>query len=391
MDFLVVSLQPPYSTMCAGVIVVYYLNQGHTAMCNYISDHATAHGTSVAQSVRFSASLLYISQMAYIKWKKEGKLLTPCRVVGLALEILFKYESESGIVEAGQCGRAEFWGTQEVDGDGNWSGAKTCFVPVLAAHQVLALYILQRMYHWISGLGLSVVDAIVPKSRREGTGHHDLKLKHAVPQKPFYCQGFLSMEVKVSQVGPIGRGFEKAWDSLKKDSMAAMARVLQVPGSVYGAAILFLVGVCDSVELLAKEPPLLVKAQLLVLDATGKPKWSTVLLEKGTVPVEPKPPPPKRQRQGASWDEVRACLHGKTMDFEGVVYVRILDVFKAISTNKTSKSPGQKIATYQKVLNFAEGTHYIRKRYPAKQRGSEAYWLTWPAAASKVYQYETVG
>ena len=90
----------------------------------------------------------------------------------------------------------------------------------------------------------------------------------------------------------------------------------------------------------------LAKAQLLVLDAGGTPQWRTFLLDTGARPVEPGPPPPKRQRQGPSWDEVRARLQGKQQQFDGVLYVRLLDLFVAISLAKTNKNPGQKVATY---------------------------------------------
>ena len=109
--------------------------------------------------------------------------------------------------------------------------------------------------------------------------------------------------------------------------------------------MLFVVGICDTPDLLLPEPPLLVKAQLLVIGADGLPKWSSVLLERGVIAVEPEAPLPKRQRRGSSWDEVQAILHNKNAEFDGSSYVRLLDVFKAISVTKTNKNPGQKMKT----------------------------------------------
>jgi hypothetical protein len=78
---------------------------------------------------------------------------------------------------------------------------------------------------------------------------------------------------------------------------------------------------------------------MLVLDGGGNAKWSSILLDRGTVPVEMSAPLPKQRRTGSSWDEVRAKLSGRWVEFGGVDYVRILDLFRAISPMKTSKSP----------------------------------------------------
>ena len=327
--------------------------------------------------------------MEYSRWKKDARVLTPCRVVGLALETLFALEAQFGCVGAGQVRRVSFWKTKELGESGSWSEPKSCLVPVLAVHQSLTLYILSRLYGWLAGLGLVVVEAVVRRSNREGSGHHDLKLKHAIPLKPLYCNGFVSMEVKVSQVGATGRFFAGVWDDYKKECMAAMARLLKIQGTRYGAAVLLLVGVCDSEGLLAREPPLLVKAQLLVLGADGEAKWGRVLLDRGTVAVTPTPPPTKRQRQGASWDEVRASLHDKKEEFDDIEYVRLLDLFKAISATKTTKNPGQKMVTYQKHLGLKRAHDFMQRRYPVGARGSEPYWLTW-AAAARIYSYEVL-
>jgi hypothetical protein len=64
---------------------------------------------------------------------------------------------------------------------------------------------------------------------------------------------------------------------------------------------------------------------MLVLDGGGNAKWSSILLDRGTVPVEMSAPLPK--------------LSGRWVEFGGVDYVRILDLFRAISPMKTSKSP----------------------------------------------------
>ena len=331
--------------------------------------------------------------MAYENWKKEGRLLVACRVVGLALELLCRKEAESDIsmVHSTDCAVVEFWLAQKLLASGFWSPPGTRKVPVLPVHQRLTFYIWQRLYGWIAGLSLVVSNAVVPKSRAEGKGHHDLVLKHGSPNGPWYCSGLISTELKVSSVGPTGRGFQKAWDDNKEECMQSMARVLRVANTRYAAALLFVIGVCDAEAMTTQTPPLFVKAQLLTLGSDRSPQWGKVLLDKGTVPVERLQPPPKRQRKGASWDEVRAYLIGKAETFDNTQYVRLLDVFRAISEKKANTNPGQKIATYSqaKHLGFKEGQDYIRKRFPAGARGSEPYWLTW-AAAAKVYSFEVL-
>jgi len=115
----------------------------------------------------FNSPLLSSTQrartMAYGNWRKADKLLFACRVVGLAIEALFKADVSSGEVRPSQCGHVEFWKTQELGEHGHWSKPKTCVIPVLPVHQSLAFYILQRIYQWLAGLGLSVVAATVPK------------------------------------------------------------------------------------------------------------------------------------------------------------------------------------------------------------------------------------
>ena len=207
--------------------------------------------------------------MQYSRWKKEGLLLVPCRVVGLALEVLCKSEVETGIVDPAACASVDFWKTQVLGDDGVWSAAQTQRVPVHPCHRELTKYMQMRMYRWLAGLNLSVVDAVVPKLQEEGSGHHDLKLKHLVPHSPFYCRGFLSVELKVTQAGPNGRGFAMAWDEWKKSCMQPMSQVLQVPNTIYGGALLLVVGICDAEDLLLEEPPLLVRAQLLVIGSNG--------------------------------------------------------------------------------------------------------------------------
>jgi hypothetical protein len=328
--------------------------------------------------------------MAYESWKKEGKLLSACRVVGLALEAIFKAEAQSGETRPSDCASVEFWKTQRLQRDGSWSGPETCAVAVLPIHQQLAFYIYQRVYQWIAGLGLCVVDAIVGKSRAEGCGHHDLKLKHGLVHGPRYCAGFMSVEVKVANVGPSGRKFQAAWNGYKEEVEAAMCRVLSVPGTAYGAAMLLMVGVCDDNELCTLEPPLLVKAQMLLLDSEGKPKWSSVLLDKGLLAITPQMPPAKASRKGASWDEVRAQLSNKWLKFGDVEYVRLLDLLLAISPNKTVKNPGQKVASYQKFVGLRQRVHYMQKKNPEGGRGSSPYWVNL-AGAQAIYDYEVHG
>ena len=332
--------------------------------------------------------------MAYETWKKEGCILVAARVVGLALEMLCKAEADNDMSVVGleHCVAASFWYTQKLLQNGLWSSPGTYRVPLLPAHQRLTFYMWQRLYNWIAGLSLVVADAVVPKSRAEGEGHHDLVLKHGGPKGPFYCNGFISTELKVSSVGPKGRGFQAKWAEWKEKCMTALGRVLRVNGTRFGAAMLLLIGVCDDETLLADTPPLIVRAQLLTLDEHGTPQWGNILLDKGTVPVERDPPPPKRQRKGASWDEVRANLNGKWADIneDGVECVRVLDLYKAIDPRKVAKSPGQKIVTYEKHLGFKRGEHYFQMSYPSRGRGSEPYWLTL-AAAQAVYAYEVHG
>jgi len=198
------------------------------------------------------------------------------------------------------------------------------------------------------------------------------------------------MEIKLAHVGPTGKKFNAAWQGYKDDMEEAMAKLLKAPGSVYGAAVLLVVGICDEAELLTTQPPLLVRSQLLVLDSTGKPKWASVLLEKGILAVAPRPPPPKARRKGASWDEVRAQISDQWVEFSGIKYVRLLDVVNAISSDKTVKNPGQKLESYKKFAGLKHRVDYMQKAHPDGGRGSEPYWLTFEAA-KKVYDYELRG
>jgi hypothetical protein len=331
---------------------------------------------------------------AYSAWRKAGELLFPCRVVGLALELLFHAESQFDLsmVCADHCSSVQFWATQHQRADGTWGAKQTCSVPVLPVHSRLALYLLRRLYVLIAGLGLVVKDAVVNRSRTEGTGHHDLVLKHAgqLAQGPFYCSGLISLEVKVAVAGPNGRRFAAAWDAQKERCAGALARVLRAPATPFGAAALLVVGICDDDGLLAPEPPVFAKMQLLTVDGSNQPKWGSILLDRGCVPVQPAPPPPRRQRVGRSWDEVRADLGSRQADIDGdgAQRVRLLDLFKAISASKTNKNLGQKLVTYGEHLGLRTPADYKRKRFPANQRGSEAVWLTW-VAARRVYDYET--
>ena len=211
----------------------------------------------------------------YSAWRKGGRTLLPARVVGLALELLFVAENEYdlSIVGPSHCSAVQFWSTQRRLADGDWGATQTCTVPVLAPHVQLALYLLRRLYTWIAGLSLVVKDAIVNRSRSEGQGQHDLVLEHAgeLARGPFYCRGFIQMEVKVVVAGSNGRRFKAAWGKQKERCVAGLARVLRVPGTPFGAAALLAVGVCDNDDLRAPEPPLFVKMQLLTLDGSGQP------------------------------------------------------------------------------------------------------------------------
>ena len=134
----------------------------------------------------FSISLLIAKEgaknMAYADWRKGGKVLFACRVAGLALEALLKADASIGEARPSLCGHVEFWKTEELSEHGTWSRPKSRVFPVLPVHQNLAFYILQRIYQLLAGPGLSVVNAIVPKTAREGCGHHDLMLKHALAE-----------------------------------------------------------------------------------------------------------------------------------------------------------------------------------------------------------------
>ena len=52
----------------------------------------------------------------YSAWKKAGVVLLPCRVVGLALELLFKAKSEYDLSLVGpeHCASVELWKTQHL-------------------------------------------------------------------------------------------------------------------------------------------------------------------------------------------------------------------------------------------------------------------------------------
>ena len=186
------------------------------------------------------------ARMAYSSWKKQGEVVSPCRVVGLAVEALCEKEAENDIsmLAVDSCSSVELWGAQALDGRGGWSRAGTCTVPVQRHHQSLAMYVVKKLYAWVAGLGLCVAAAVQPKSRPEGKGHHDLVLKHGghLVAGPFLCRGFLSAELKVRQVGVDGRGFRRAWDGAKENTEEALSMVLRAPNSKFGAAVLFVVG-----------------------------------------------------------------------------------------------------------------------------------------------------
>ena len=271
--------------------------------------------------------------MAYANLKKGGETVVPCRVVGIVLEELCEAETNADLstLTEDSVTHVDLWRTQKLQGDGSWSSPGVCKVRAADVHRCLALYLLHRLYKWVSGLGLAVVAAKKPRTRGEGSGHHDLVLKHAghLCKGPFLCEGFISTELKLRQVSTSGRGFKAAWEQKKKDVEEALSKVLLVPQPRFGAVLLLMIGICDAEPLEATEPPLMVKAQLLVRDESGGVRWSSVLLDQGTIPVAIAPPPPKRQRAGRSWDEVRAKQDGRWADLyeDGVEYVRLLDLF----------------------------------------------------------------
>ena len=111
------------------------------------------------------------ARMACAAWKKQGDVVSPCGVVGLAVEVLCKIEAEQDVsaASADSCSSVEHWGAQERDVRGGWSWPGTCVV----------------------------------KGRRDFFPKHG---GHLVAG-PFHCRGILSAELKVRQVGADGRGF----------------------------------------------------------------------------------------------------------------------------------------------------------------------------------------
>lgn len=321
--------------------------------------------------------------MAYDAWRKSGELMTPTRVVGLAVERLWEAEvaRDMSRVRADDCSTVALWGAQCLE-NGRWARPRTCVVPLRAMHMDLAYRIWQRVDLLLHGLGLAVVDAVRNKTRGEGTGQHDLVLKHCGVQR--YCSGFLSAEVKVGQVEADGRAFEACWRCVQSKTADALKSVLRCRGSPYGAALLIFVGVCDSADLAAKDPPLLVRAQLMVVKASGIITWADRVLDR--TPPAAALPPAKRQRRGATWDEVRAAMRGHSQNFGGgTEYVPLARLFVALGSG--CKSPGQKMKTYIKEFGFKLGTDFVRKRSPTSTRGGLPYWVTW-AAAEQIANYE---
>ena len=81
------------------------------------------------------------------------------------------------------------------------------------------------------------------------------------------------------------------------------------------------------------------KAQPLTLTDALSPKLGPVVLQRGIVPVELPCPPPKRQRRGASWDEVRVALANKQHDIDddGVLRARLLDLFNQVRSCRLTR------------------------------------------------------
>lgn len=320
--------------------------------------------------------------MAYSAWRKAGEVVTPARVVGLAVERLWQAEVSNDLsrVTPEHCSNVSLWSTQHWT-NGRWGRPCTCVVALERMHMELAFYVWQRMCVLLHGLGLAVVEAVRSKARGEGSGQHDLILKHSGVSR--YCSGFLSAEIKVGRVGADGRAFEPFWRRHVKGKTAeALKAVLRGRTSPFGAAMLIVVGVCDSEQLSAKDPPLLVRAQLMVVKSSGVAAWGDRILDHGPLPVTL--PPAKRQRRNAIWDGVRAAMHGHSQDFGGTEYFPLAQLFTALGSG--CKSPGQKMQTYTKQFAFKLGRDFVRKRL-AGTRGSVPYWVTW-AAAEKIAGYE---
>jgi len=323
--------------------------------------------------------------MAYASWRKDGEEVTPARVVGLALEKLCKAEVDEDLscVTADSCASVELWNGERFE-KGRWVKRRTRRVPVLPVHQKLALYICHRLYLLLHTLGLAVADAVRSKSRAEGSGHHDLVLKHSSAQR--YCGGFISAQLKTGQVDRDGTAFENFWRKLKDDTEDSFERVLSLRSTSFGAGLLIFVGVCDSADMSAVEPPLLWRAQLFLPLASGGASWGKCVVDKASLAAGSPSPPAKRRRRCPSWDEVRVAVQSHVCAFGGTEFVPTARLFEVLRSS--CKSPGQRLEFFQKSLGLRSGRDFVRRRAATtKARGAVPYWVTWDAAR-KIAHYE---
>lgn len=324
--------------------------------------------------------------MSYAAWRKGGEVVTPARVVGLALERVcqaaVKYDISRVTLE--HASPVELWEAEHFS-SGRWSRPRKCQVPLTVGHKRLAVFLLQRLSLWLHSIGLGFVDAVRQKVRAEGQGHHDLILRHT--GAPRYCDGFVTGELKIGQVGPDGAAFEAYWQCVRQKAEPVLKQALKHRSSPCAAGLLVFVGVCDAEGLSAKEPPLLVRAQLFRSEGRGAFAWGELLLNEGGLPEGSCAPPWKRCRRGPSWDEVRAALNDHEHVFDGAPFVPLVRLFQVLQS--TCKSPGQKLETYKKIFGFKRGHEFLRGRKSASGKGPAPYWVSW-AAAEKIYQHQTL-
>ena len=324
--------------------------------------------------------------MSYAEWRKAGDVLSPARVVGLALEKACQAAVKLDIsrVTVEHTSPVDLWEGEHF-WNGRWSRPRTCHVPLTAAHQRLTLYLLHRLSLWLHGIGLAFVDAVRPKVRAEGQGHRDLILRHT--GTPRYCDGFLTTELKIGQVGSSGAAFEQYWRCVREKTEPVLKQALKHRSSPCAAGLLVFIGICDAETLGAKEPPLLVRAQLLHNKTPRSFVWGERLLDAGGLPTDACAPPQKRVRIGPSWDEIRAALSDHEHVFDGIPFVPLVRLFQALRS--TCKSPGQKLETYKKTFGFKLGTDFLRKKASANAKGVAQYWVSW-AAAGQIFQHQSL-
>lgn len=323
--------------------------------------------------------------MAYDSYKKDGEVVTAIRVVGLSVEKLWQAEVARDIsrVSADDCSPVEFWRTRRLSGN-LWLPARTCLVPVDAVHKRLAFRVFQHLHALLHTLGLSVIAAVLPKTKTEGRGHHDIVLKHGGSAR--YCDGFMSAEIKVGEVSSSGGAFENYWRCLKRDAQAPMEQILKHASKRYGACLLIFVGVCDGKALARRESPLLVRVQVATVSGSGSFEWGRVLVDRPGSQTQPASPATKRRKVCSDWAAIQVELEMHQHTVEGIACVPLARLFMALAS--PCKSPGQKMGTYKKTCSLTEGVDFFRVRLPANSRGPCPYWVSWDAA-KKIVHYET--